>query len=589
MSTREEAMRHHTRITFAAGALIGIAATASAQTTTRVSVDSADNQANGPSLGGIECTKSMSMDGRFVAFKSSASNLVPDDTNGVSDIFVRDCETGQTTRVSVASDGTQANAESADGFDMSGDGRYVVFDSFASNLVAGDTNGVRDIFLHDCLTGQTTLVSVSTSGVQGNTGSERPVISADGRYVAFSTESSNLVADDTNGRYDVYRRDLQTGETIRASVGPNGEQGNDLSGAPTISADGRYIAFHCAASNFVTPDTNLIDIMRKDLLTGQVEIVDLSNSGTQAHGQCYQASISADGSRVAFISQASDLVPGDSNGRWDVFVRDFATHQTDRISVDSAGNEANHHSWFPHFSADGRFVAFASVASNLVSPDTNGFPDAFVYEMATGVTQLVSFDSNANQGNSYSGAGPQVGPWYTELGLSISGDGRYIAFGSEATNLVIGDTNGQRDVFRRDRFGCGAVSTYCIGAINTTGHGASIGYQGSTSVAENDLVLLASGCPPQHFGVFCFGTYQTQIPFGEGYLCVTGNQHRLTPVVQLDTRGMGSLALDFTDTESHASLITAGSEWNFQFWYRDSQEVGHGFNFTNALNAHFCP
>jgi hypothetical protein len=137
--------------------------------------------------------------------------------------------------------------------------------------------------------------------------------------------------------------------------------------------------------------------------------------------------------------------------------------------------------------------------------------------------------------------------------------------------------------------GCEPPTNYCIGAINTTGHGARIYSQGSTSVTDNNLVLLANGCPPEHFGIFFFGAYATEIPFGEGYLCVTGNQHRLTPPVHLSNSGAASLALDFTDPDSPASLIAAGSQWNFQFWYRDPQEVGHGFNFTDALSAHFCP
>jgi alpha-tubulin suppressor-like RCC1 family protein len=136
---------------------------------------------------------------------------------------------------------------------------------------------------------------------------------------------------------------------------------------------------------------------------------------------------------------------------------------------------------------------------------------------------------------------------------------------------------------------CDTPTSYCIAAINTTGHGAHIGWQGSSSISENDLVLLASGVPPTHFGIFFFGAYHTQIPFGEGYLCVTGNQQRLMPPLQVDSRGMGSYALDFSDPSHKESQIAPGSEWNFQFWYRDPQPVGHGFNFTDALDVHFCP
>ncbi|MCC7171881.1 MAG: hypothetical protein IT459_15660 [Planctomycetes bacterium] len=132
------------------------------------------------------------------------------------------------------------------------------------------------------------------------------------------------------------------------------------------------------------------------------------------------------------------------------------------------------------------------------------------------------------------------------------------------------------------------MTSYCIGAINSTGKGAAIGWSGTTSVGANDLVLEVQGCPPTKPGLFFFGVFQTQIPFGEGYLCVTGSQKRL-PIVKTDASGAASFALDFTDPSSPASLITAGSQWNFQFWYRDPQPVGHGFNFSNALIASFCP
>ncbi|MCK6446082.1 MAG: LamG domain-containing protein [Planctomycetes bacterium] len=134
---------------------------------------------------------------------------------------------------------------------------------------------------------------------------------------------------------------------------------------------------------------------------------------------------------------------------------------------------------------------------------------------------------------------------------------------------------------------CPPPTSYCIGAINTTGKGAAIGSHGSTSVAANELVLDVQGCPPTKPGVFFFGAFQNQIPFGEGYLCVTGGQKRL-PIVVTGVDGTASFALDFNDPSSPASLITAGSQWNFQFWYRDPQLVGHGFNLSDALHAEFC-
>jgi hypothetical protein len=136
---------------------------------------------------------------------------------------------------------------------------------------------------------------------------------------------------------------------------------------------------------------------------------------------------------------------------------------------------------------------------------------------------------------------------------------------------------------------CEPPSTYCIAATNSTGQGAHIGWQGSTSITQNDLTLLVSGCPPNHPGLFFFGSYPTQIPFGEGYLCVTGNQHRLAPILFADGGGSASYALDFANPGSAASLIQPGSTWNFQFYYRDPQPIGHGFNLSDALHASFCP
>jgi Tol biopolymer transport system component len=263
---------------------------------------------------------SISADGRYVAFHSDASNLVPGDTNGTWDIFVHDRLTGQTTRVSVASDGTQGNNGSGDP-SISADGRYVAFTSEASNLVPGDTNGTWDIFVHDRVTGQTTRVSVASDGSEGYGSSFSSSISADGRYVAFSSWASNLVPGDTNGWADVFVHDRVTGQTTRVSVASDGTEGNHVSLLPSISADGRYVAFSSWASNLVPGDTNEVqDIFVHDRLTGQTSRVSVASGGTEGNGASEFPSISADGRYVAFYSAASNLVPGDTNGTWDIFV-----------------------------------------------------------------------------------------------------------------------------------------------------------------------------------------------------------------------------------------------------------------------------
>jgi Tol biopolymer transport system component len=197
----------------------------------------------------------ISANGRYVAFGSSSTNLVNTDTNGQMDVFLHDTQSGETTRVSVASNGTEANNKSGDdGIAISADGRFVEFSSWATNLVSGDTNGNEDIFLHDTQSGATTRVSVSTAGLEGNKHSTNPSISADGRYVAFESFSSNFVIGDQYQSPDVFIHDTQTGITRRISGGMNGTEANG--GFPNISADGRYVTFNTQASNIVSSDTN---------------------------------------------------------------------------------------------------------------------------------------------------------------------------------------------------------------------------------------------------------------------------------------------------------------------------------------------
>jgi Tol biopolymer transport system component len=368
--------------------------------TTRVSVASDGTQGNGDSG---DSGTSISADGRFVAFYSDASDLVPGDTNTASDVFVHDRQTGQTTRVSVASDGTQGNYESRYP-SISADGRFVAFDSSASNLVPGDTNGYRDVFVHDRQTGQTTRVSVSGDGTQGNSNTGFPYgpsVSADGRFVAFDSSASNLVPADTNGYRDVFVHDRQTGETTRVSVSSNGTQGDSGSYDPSISADGRFVAFYAYASNLVFGDTNgLEDIFVHDRQTGVTERVSApTTGGGQSKGESYYPSISADGRYVAFWSYASNLVLGDTNGCDDVFVRDRLTGQTTRVSVSSDGTQGNSYSYGPSISTDGRYVMFHSYASNLVPDDTNACGDVFMRDRQTGETMRVSVSGDGTQGN----------------------------------------------------------------------------------------------------------------------------------------------------------------------------------------------
>jgi Tol biopolymer transport system component len=411
-----------------------LAATSASATTTetkRVSVSTSGAQGNQDSS-----SPSISENGRFVAFTSDSSNLVQRDTNDQPDVFVRDRWTRTTHRVSVSSSGTQANGPSFQP-SISANGRFVAFTSESTNLVPGDINDQPDVFVRDRWTRTTHRVSVSSSGAQADDESGGSSISANGRFVAFDSLASNLVPETTGGT-DVFVRDRWTRTTHRVSVSSSGAEGNGQSFQPSISADGRFVAFTSEATNLVPGDTNdQTDMFVRDQETRTTRRVSVSSTGAQGNGGNRHPSISADGRFVAFGSDSSNLVPGDTNEVEDVFLRDRWNRTTRRVSVSSTGAQGNGLSFQPSISANGRFVAFDSLASNLVPGDTNGSEDVFLRDRWTQTTRRVSVSTSGAQGNSHSGAS------------SISGDGRFVAFDSFASNLVLGDTNGRVDVFVR--------------------------------------------------------------------------------------------------------------------------------------------
>jgi Tol biopolymer transport system component len=373
---------------------------ASAQETTRVSVDSSGAEALGYSV-----CDSISSDGRFVAFWSDASNLVAGDTNGVEDLFVRDRVTGITERVSVDSSGVQGNGWSGQG-SLSADGRFIAFSSESSNLVAGDVNGVQDVFLRDRLTGTTELVSVDSAGVQGNGVSYVTALSADGRLVAFESQATNLVAGDTNSVGDVFVHDRVTGITERVSVDSSGNQATDWSAGPWISADGRFIGFSSNAPNLVANDTNgFEDAFVRDLVLGTTERVSVNSSGTQGNSQSTLSGISSDGRFVLLTSTAKNFSAYDYNQASDVFVHDRVTGSTERVDVDSYGRECDLGAQAAGgMTADGRIVAFFSASASLVSDDTNEDYDAFIHDRVTGITERVSVDSQGGEQHGRNGS-----------------------------------------------------------------------------------------------------------------------------------------------------------------------------------------
>ena len=414
--------------------------------TVRVSVSSNGSQGTDTSV-----SPSISADGRYIAFVSDADNLVPGDTNEHYDYFVHDRQTGQTQRVSVSSTGEQAMGSSrftAQSLSLSADGRFVAFSSSADNLVPGDTNDRSDIFVHDLQTQQTHRVSVSSNGLQGTGYSNSPSISADGRYVAFESFARNLAPNDGNTMTDVFVHDRVTGLTemvSRSAIGgPGFYGGNSNQGVsnPVISSDGRYVVYVSIFSNLVPSDTNdAWDVFLHDRQSGLTKRVNVTSTGEQSIRGSWTfdfVTLSGDGRYIAFES-SSPLVPEDTDHYGeDVFVHDQLTGLTELISVSSIGDQSG---GFGHvgMSADGRYIAFASF-DNLMPDDTNNEADVYVHDRQTQLTERVSLSTNGEQANEWSSLGS----------LSMSADGRFIAYGSLATNLVDGDTNDAADVFVTD-------------------------------------------------------------------------------------------------------------------------------------------
>jgi len=317
----------------------------------QVSVSSAEVSGNGDSR-----LAAVNSDGRFVAFESYASNLVAGDVGGRMDVFVRDRETGTTELVSLTWQGEQANGSSGEPA-ISSDGRYVAFHSLATNLVQTDDNGYRDVFVYDRQTGTVELVSVSDYLAQGDHVSGRPAISADGRYVVFESQAENLVGDDTNSVKDIFVHDRQTGTTERVSVASGGQQGDGISAVPDISADGRYVVFESLADNLEGDTAGLpyYQVFMHDRQAGTTWLIsDNPATGDAADDHCNDAAISADGRYVTFHSTlASTLVPGVTGG---VFVYDRQSDTIERLEIGGK----------PDISADGRFVTYRAFGNVLL-------------------------------------------------------------------------------------------------------------------------------------------------------------------------------------------------------------------------------
>jgi hypothetical protein len=407
--------------------------------TVRVSVTAENGEADGPST-----TPALSAGGTLVVFSTTASNL-PGDTNGSTrDVFLRNLETSTTTLISTTAEGAPADGPSVDP-SVGGDS-WVAFASTATNLVPGDANGLSDVFLRRPSMAPI-KVSTPPGGGDANGVSSQPDVSADGRFVVFTSTASNLAPGDTNDTEDVFLYDI-TAATLTRISGTPAAAANGRSRNPAISRDGTYVTFASTASDLATADTNNgEDVFLYERTTGRIERVSVSSGGTPQNRAVAApfsqvSDVSDDGRLVVFDSDADNLVARDTNQDTDVFLRDRARGRTVRVSVPNLGRQGDNDSFYPALAGDGTAVVFQSLATNL-APGDHPLEDVFLRDLTTDSTTVVSVGAGGVT------RGDERVPQLLQR-PSISRDADFVAFTSTADNLVSSaDTGGHEDVFLR--------------------------------------------------------------------------------------------------------------------------------------------
>ncbi|MCY2961971.1 MAG: hypothetical protein NTY35_17575 [Planctomycetota bacterium] len=574
-------------------ALSVVARSAAAQgsTTVRASVDSNGAQGNG-GVGQLD----LSANGRYVVFTTSAPNLVPAGSAG--QVLRHDLQTGETILVSAGPGGVPAST-GCELPSISADGRWVAFTCGAANLGPVDTNNLRDVYLHDCETGANWIASGNPGLGPINSLSTNASISADGRFVAFQSPFTNLDPLDTNGMTDVYVYDRVAGTTQLVSITPSGVLGDLGAYGPSISADGRYVAFSTFSTTFHPADVNgLSDVYVKDRLTGTLTLVSARPDGIPGNGFSSRPSVSGNGRFVAFESNSTDLGPPDNPvyTTIDVFVRDVLAGTTTLIDRTIFNGPTTSQSERPRISSDGRFVAFDSENQNLVIGDANAARDVFLHDRARGVTLRVSL-SNSDQ--------EAAGSLLFSGNPAVSSDGTRVAFLSSASNLVAGDTNGFIDAYVRTSpttvgttfcAGDGTATTCPCGNFGALGSGCGNPVQtqgghlfaiGSASVSNDTLVLRGEGMSTA-YATYFQGTTQTNggsgLVFGDGLVCAGGSVIRLG--AKLSPGGVsGYPAAGDQPISVRGQIPGGGVTRTYQGWYRSSAPycTPSTFNFTNGL------
>src|SRR6266545_4807679 len=531
--------------------------------------------------GAADCHEpGVSADGRFMVFVSRADNLVPNDHNGAFDVFVRDRALGKTILVSLNSAGTGSGNGPSVAASISANGRFVAFESLASDLVANDANNVSDIFLRDLMAGTTTLVSLSTNGLSsGNQASSWPVQTPDARFILFESRASDLATNDLNRAADLYVRDRVSGVTTLVTRDRFGS-GSALGGGPVfadtarISDDGSWVAFTSGATNLVAGDNNQkTDVFVRDLLNRTNILVSVSTNGIPANNNSSNPTMSADGRYVAFQSLAYNLVVNKVLVTTNVYLRDLASRTTVLVSANQAGAfNATNSSFSPVISADGRYVAFQSMANDLVADDNlpnNYVPalDVFVRDLQSGTTTLASFHSGqTNTVSAYYTNWTKATDERSALPISISRDGRFVLFQSDGVEETI--TNGGGSNYT-------ALTTILPGGYvfdQTTGTRTRISGGTFPALSEEGQVMAFQAAARDQLT----GDAMSQLTPGS----ISANGRFLAfesfaaNLVANDTNGTRDVFV--------RDLITGTNEWISANYYTDINNPG-GTSFSNVL------
>jgi Tol biopolymer transport system component len=505
-------------------------------------------------------TPELSHDGRWLLFTSSASNLVPNDTNGTSDLFLRDRVAGTTARVNVRSDGAQVSGAVFNP-KITPDGRFVTYCTQAT-VVLPDSNGRIDVFVLDRNTGLVTRESDSFLGSGSNGHSTSTGISADGRYVLFNSDAFNIVPGDVDSTTDVFLRDRQAGTTTCISTAGGFPVGGAAAG---VSDDGRFCVFSSAAATLVPNDTNLrVDIFLYDRVMQQVTRVSVDSQGQQADDDSRGPLMAPDGNSILFQSRAGNLVAGDVNGTWDMFRRDLTSGVVTRLLIGTTGIEPALGS-DPSLSGDGRFLGLVSANPNLVPNDINGRQDVFVVDVVTFAVTLRSPAILGGGGNA---------DCYNRC--TVAADAAVVVFESDASNLVASDTNSLKEIFTHDAQPPPLV--YCTAKTNSLGCVPSISWSGALHVGSaSAFSVTANNVLNNKSALFAYSIVgRAAIPFQGGTLCVQPPLVRIpvsnsggSPAPVADCSG--TLSIDFAAVVAsgiYPSLTVGQGVWAM-FWSRD--------------------